>query len=65
MTPRERIYMRHTGADKLDETEFMDWMQNVLRSARHNKQLFTPNGRVKDETAFLSWLRTMYPARRA
>lgn len=61
MTPRERIYLRHTGAPKLLDVEFFAWMTNVLRSARHNKELFTDNGKVRDEAAFLKYLNVHYP----
>lgn len=64
-TARERIYLRHMGLTRLDETEFMDWMTRVLSTARINKQLFTPNGKVKDEAKFIDWLRKTYPARKA
>lgn len=63
LTPRERIYLRHTGAPKLLDVEFFAWMTNVLRSARHQRDLFTANGKVRDEAQFLAWLKKHYPAK--
>lgn len=63
MTPREKIYLRHTGAPKLIEEDYLIWYNGMMRSARHQRDLFTANGKVRDEAQFLAWLRKHYPAK--
>lgn len=61
MTPRERIYMRHTGAATLVDEEYLIWINAALRHARHQRDLFKKNGQVADEARFLEYLRLHYP----
>ena len=61
-TPRERIYLRHTGRRTICDEEYMIWINAAKKRAMHQRDLFNANGTIKSEEAFLRHLRMHYPA---
>lgn len=62
-TTRERIYLRNTGRTTVCDEDYLIWFNAAKRRAMHQRDLFNPNGTIKNEDAFLRHLRMHYPAR--